>query len=475
MMTQKSTTNILQDESKNNSILNGINWKTTVLIIVLNVIFQLSESYSIIFGFIGAALFLVSLLIIDTDQYVYYYVAIACSRRLMEIYNIPLLSVITIIFFAQRYILSENIYRSRINKQVLLSFVLLLLYSMRFFFLNYSFSAPILVIKLFFCILMLADCFNDCKTKEDVTKTLDLLIFYFSLGVTIACTVSLLINSSTGNLERFSLSEENSTNILSIYAASGISVISTRLFSEISKTMKIVMVVMIAPLLYVGFLTQSRTFIVMLAIIFAWVMAFGVASERYRNIVVKVFIAVMVGVILFLIFGKNTSFYELMNKIIERFTNPKDDDITNGRDIIWKLYMARMLGSAKFMFFGNDGVTPSPAGGSMAHNMYLEMFYTYGLVGLVVIIWIYATLFVTLKKRFAECGFNKSMVFGTLPFILVWVAGMGSHTLLGTMPTIEFFLGVCCIYCTQFSYEKKKPDRDSDLIDAGNLTRRLRN
>lgn len=464
MMTQKSTTKKLQVDSANN-ILNGFNWKTTVLIVVLNIIFQLSETYNEIFGFIGAGLFLVSLLIMDTDQYVYFYVAVACSRSLMDFYNIPLLAVVTVIFFAQKYVFADNFSKNRINKQVLISFVVLLLYSMRFFLTNYSFSTAILVVKLFFCILMFADCFNDCKTKEDVTRMLDLLIFYFSLGVTIACTISLVINSSTGNMERFSISEENSTNILSIYAASGISVIVTRMFSGISKTARIVMIVMIVPLLYVGFLTQSRTFIVMLAIIFAWVMVFGMSSMKYRKTVLKVFFGIVFVVILFLIFGKNTSLYELMNTIIDRFLNPKDDDITNGRTEIWQLYLTRILGSAKYLLFGSDGALPSPAGGSMAHNMYLEMLYTYGLAGLVIIFWIYAILFVTLKRKFAECGYDKPTLFGSLPFILVWVAGMGSHTLLGTMPTIEYFLGVCCIFCTQFSLKEENTESNNLIAE----------
>lgn len=434
---------------KNDETFGSLNLKTFVFIALTVTLFQMGENVSSVFAYIAIGVMLVGSLVIETDQIAIVYIVLAASNRLLNVgNNIPLLPVITIVYIARVYFLQKRYKKVRMDTQMLSILTVFTIYSLRFFFVNFSTVNFILFstsVKLFFSFIMLMDVFKVCQTKDEARIKFNQIVFYMSMGITLTVLISLIFSFTGNSLERFSISIDSGANVLGIYVASSIAASVLIILSENTALLKRVMAIMIVPMAYVGLLTQSRTFVILSIIIILWAAFLGFTNSQTRANTGLFFIIASVVVVLFLIFGRKTNLYNLFYTIIDRFINPRHDDVTGGRTELAKAYLTTIFGSLKYLFFGSDNSLPSPGGGVVAHNMFIEVLYGNGLVGVAMVCAIYVIFFKKIAESFKRLGFTFSLL-GALPFVLCFVGGMSSHTILGAMPTNEFFIGVCSMY-----------------------------
>ena len=90
--------------------------------------------------------------------------------------------------------------------------------------------------------------------------------------------------------------------------------------------------------------------------------------------------------------------------------------------------------------------------------MYIEVLYAHGLVGSAIVTAIYVAFFKRVGDSFKALGFSASFA-GALPLVVCLSGGMASHTILGAMPTNEFFVGICSIYYFYDSSLRRKKAR----------------
>ena len=439
----------LINEFRNDETFKNFNNKTFLLIFVTFFVFQLGENVSNVFSYIGVILLLFSIMFVDQDQIIFFYLIFASSNRIINVAGIPFLPVITLVAFARKYIFDSGFTKKVISRDLLIPFIVFFIFSLRYFLITYSFREFSIAFKLLFSFILLDDYLKDSKSLSDLKLKFNTAIFYLAFGISITCFISMIFTSASENVERFSLSEKSGENVLSIYIAICLACILVILLSSNNTNLyKSVMGILLVPMIYVGLLTQSRTFALLIVVCVIWVLIFGLYNPNTRKGVFSIFIILTSVVVLYMIFGKNTSLYRLVYTVIDRFVNPAKDDITGGRTTIWKYYLYNIKNNAFYFLFGSNtlmGISTK----SVAHNMFLEMWHAYGLFGVGIIAFIYMRLFFNIKKYFADCGKKCNTLVGILPFICVWIGGMTSHTLIGAMPTIEFFIGCTCIFYAQ--------------------------
>lgn len=441
---------------KNDKTFGTLDIKTFAYIALTIIIFQMGENVSSVFDYVGIVVMLVGLLVIDHNQIVFAYIVFSASNRLLNVgNNIPLLPILTIVYMVREYILKKGYKKYGLDTQMLIILAIYILYSMRFFFVDYSFGVFIKTAKLIFSFVMLIDAFKKCSSKDEVKTRFNQLIFYLSFGLTITVFISAIFSSTSNSLDRFSISVDSGANVLGIYVSCAIGAATVMLLSDNTLLLKRVMGLLIIPMAYIGLLTQSRTFVVLMIIMIAWVLIFGFKNDYSRNATVAFAVVGVVVALIFIIFFKNTEIYGLINTIIERFINPRNDDVSGGRTRLAQEYLRVIFSSWKYILFGSDGSLGVVAGGVVAHNMYIEVLYGNGFVGAVIVFAIYTVFFRKIRDSFVKVGFDKAHIEGALPFILCFVGGLSSHTILGVMPTNEFFIGVCAIYYYHTSVSAK--------------------
>lgn len=129
-----------------------------------------------------------------------------------------------------------------------------------------------------------------------------------------------------------------------------------------------------------GFLTNSKTFLVLLCILALLYACNLIASKNRKN-----FVPVIVFVCVFIVVVLACSGYII--DTIERFGecgfDKVLDNIFTGRYSIWKMYLAELASSPMSIFFGK-GVCFEMLGIDM-HSSYIMLLYEYGLIGVLMI------------------------------------------------------------------------------------------
>lgn len=167
--------------------------------------------------------------------------------------------------------------------------------------------------------------------------------------------------------------------VAQILAALGGSLV---LMLQESKKRIIVLGIQSVFLLYCGFLSGSKSFVLIFALIlFLWIVALLSMPRRTGlKIVLLMFLG---GVTLYV--ATSDTFGELINVIITRFSFSNNlDSFTTGRSDLWVSYAKEIFGSAKVFFLGK-GYTNVKVNGRGSHNTIIQSFYQFGLIGVPVL------------------------------------------------------------------------------------------
>lgn len=129
-----------------------------------------------------------------------------------------------------------------------------------------------------------------------------------------------------------------------------------------------------------------------------------------------------------------------VNIVLERFSNDSDaDDLTTGRSTLWARYAENIFSSIFVTIFGNGLDAPLLTQG--AHNLYLEILYYVGSLGMLLIIISYASSFRPIIQDFRSYNFTYKCI-AALTFIILLVVYWSLQGLFGFATYFQFFIAV---------------------------------
>lgn len=456
MSRSKRVDNRIVSAILNDELLGKLDWKVLLFSFFINLFFQLKDYSSSVFGYIGLAVMIAALFVVDNDNHMYLFIAVVGGNRLFSFMGVPLLNVVTAVYFLEKYLFAGAYKKKKIDAGIIAPFIVMVIFCLRFFIEDGSLRMEMIFAKIFLTFVILLDAIQECKTTGELKDKVFLIGIYFSIGMFIACIIPLAIFMAQGNTSRFSMSEKSGENPLAVLLGVGIAFDMVLVMENRSRIVNILMLLMVLPMIYVGVLTQSRSFIFIFLMILAWVAVFGLLNKKTRKTVLIVGIILAVVSVLFWKFGGNIGFHKTIESCVDRIVNPKNDDISNGRTAIWGVYMDSFLTDKKIMFFGSSSSAFGGERKTMAHNMFIEVIYSYGIIGTAIIIWIYGAFIRKLYVNFKRLGCGRINLFGMLPLLMMIAGGMGSHSFMGTQPIVEMFFGLCTMFCSDFKIIQKE-------------------
>lgn len=423
----------------------GLNLWILAAVFVANIFFQLSEVSSSLFLYAGTFVMIGLLFFLDKDDYIYVTVALFSVLRFSQIFNVSVINIITFAYFFRAYVF-ENRYKAEKEKKQLpgrlvIAGTVFILYSLVYVISN--FRTTLTIVKLLFFLIYMVDVFRNMNDREKAEKKFINIQVYYVAGVLIAIFVAMFINPEySREATRMSLSD-GATNQLGISLASCLAFVTLGMTKVTNIKEWSVLAMTALPLLYFCFETQSRTSIVGLIFIFVSTIILGFCQKSSRLWIIMMAVAAVAVLGGLILFAEGTQLHENIMLTIERFVNPKNDDISNGRFELWEIYIDKLSKDYKLFFIGG---TRDDFGGMQAHNMFIEIFANYGFLGTIVVCWLYITVFLEISNAVKYLGKRKIKLLGFIPFALIFIVGMASHSLLNTEPTANFCLGTAMIY-----------------------------
>lgn len=256
------------------------------------------------------------------------------------------------------------------------------------------------------------------------------IVIFLSLG-TIVASLCALNFAGYANIQKYIRIAEYQTIIrrcgfygdANFYVAQILAALSgamSLILQEKKLTKVIVLMTMVSLLVYCGFLSGSKSFVLTAAaILLIWIVA--ILKKRGQAGLKFVVLSCFVGLAAYI--ATSELFSGLIEVIATRFSRSSDfNSFTTGRANIWKSYIDEMFSELKVLFLGK-GFSNVKIGERGSHNSIIQLFYQFGLVGVPVIVyWIVSFYRSSLRKLRNRklFGLNQLMVFvGTF---VPWVA-----------------------------------------------------
>lgn len=233
---------------------------------------------------------------------------------------------------------------------------------------------------------------EDRKKKYDFTQ----IVLFFSLGIIIASMCAMFF-SEYSNIRRFIKVDAYQTIIrrsgfygdANFYVAHILAAMGGALsltLQEKKRSKVIALVVTILFLLYCGFLSGSKSFVLVAAVVLLfWIIA--TLRLRGRMGLKIVLLSCFLGAAIFI--TTSALFGDLIDVIFTRFSGASDmDSLTTGRLGLWKSYVDEIFSDFKVFFLGR-GFSNIKVNGRGSHNTIIQVFYQLGLLGVPALIcWI---------------------------------------------------------------------------------------
>lgn len=291
-----------------------------------------------------------------------------------------------------------------------------------------------MLVLLWFC----ADLFADERVDPLISGRRTLT--HLALGILVSTAVAFVCNPDMLRQTRFALSSDSGENSLGIQCGIVLSIYLLLFIRKQSRAAYALPVILLVAA--VGVLTGSATFLVLCGIAVVWVIATGSLKTKFKFLA----LAAVAGVVLVVILAREGEFGERIAYLIQQIVSPKNDDISNGRFDIWRQYFTLFREQPRVLWLGAGSYT-AVGMDYAAHNFFLEQIVTYGVVGnvLLAIAYGYAGRTLVGRLRARRPGLRID-VGAALPFVLVFAAGMVSHSLFSISQTFLLFIGVYCMY-----------------------------
>ena len=214
------------------------------------------------------------------------------------------------------------------------------------------------------------------------------IVIFFTWGVIIAALCALSFAEYPGirrfiKVDGFAMIVRRSgfygdANFYTAHILSALSGALALILQERKKGKTVLLGITIGFLLYCGFLSASKSFIIVAACIFLlWIVALlRVRGRAGLKITLILFLIVSV-----IYIATSALFSGLIEVVMMRFSFANDlNSLTTGRIGLWESYFKEMLENPKVFFLGM-GFTDVKVNGRASHNTILQTFFQFGLIG----------------------------------------------------------------------------------------------
>jgi O-antigen ligase len=230
------------------------------------------------------------------------------------------------------------------------------------------------------------------------------------------------------------------------------------LLNERKRSKKIVLYLLIAVLLYCGFLSVSKSFaLILICMIFLWIIEILFKRDRISSKLTMI-LALLVGGLYVL---SSLVFTDLLDMMIERFADTGSiSDFTTRRSEIWLNYFRFFEENPIVLLFGK-GYTGELVNNRGSHNVLIQSVYQFGLVGS-------AMLFGWLYQYMREMLHGVSLKSEHVVQLLILLGGsMGPWLGLDLLMFDEFFIIPCFVFMgIKYLYDVSQGDEeDGDLTE----------
>jgi hypothetical protein len=402
-----------------------------------------------IFGYLLVASFLILGFVWSLDKVTVLIIFLAPNYRLFTLTDsdLSLLNILMISHLLSNCIFRPGQYKLLLNSQSYVTISMLILvymvqYVLRYgSFLELAFSVKFILLTAF-ASLMLVKMFKNPINFERVA-------YIYSFGAIFGPIVYMLTDSSFELTSRFSSNTVASANNTAATAAFGIACL---LIILKRKGITMLSLLLILSLLFVGLLTQSRSFLLACLVMVSIFTFLGGNIARAKGIFITIairlsFVVVLVGALYLLL--TLTPLGDVFEYAINRVIHPRNDDITNNRWFLWIFYFEQWTSSILIflMGLGANSINERLGVDYVAHNFLLEAAVSYGFIGLTLIIAMYLKIW----RQFTVKNISKSWTVAMMPLIISIMTSFTGHGLMGMQFMFQFVVSIIALnYISQY-------------------------
>ena len=249
---------------------------------------------------------------------------------------------------------------------------------------------------LFFCCMLLFPLIASEKEKAYDFYT---MIVFFSIGIISAAlssqqlvvfpTISrYIIVHSYQSITRL-CGYYGDPNFYSAHVTAAIAGVLVLTLNEIKLSRKIFLYIILAVLLYCGFLSVSKSFfLIFVCLVLFWILEVLFRKGKVSSKLMMI-MALAVGGAFIL---SSILFTDLVDMMLERFigSNKSISELTTGRSELWLNYFRAFEDNPLILFFGK-GFTDELVNYRASHNIVIQSIYQFGIPGsLLLLVWFFA-------------------------------------------------------------------------------------
>lgn len=424
-----------------------VNKKEMILLIMvgilIEILFYIANNGHSSLSYLGALLICIVSLGLDIKKNIFIFMLFVANQRILVLPNNDI-SLINIIMFT---IVFKQVYfeKFRISYNTFFLISTFIIYSIIPSIIGHNFGIIIMAIKASLLILMLV---NFRYSSNNLLELYLKCIMYFILGVIIMGIIGIIFDGDfvLGTKYRFSGSKLNNPNDFSMLV-----IFSMSLLLYIHNKMLInnkLFPIAILSLMFFGLITQSRTFVLGLAVIASFYLFIFLKPKFKFSIKIKNIIQGVIFLIIILIIMFTPFFTSAIDASLERILNPRRGDISGSRFNLWIQYYELLITNIKYLLFGvgssmdilnNYGID------QVAHNFIIELIVDFGILGTLITYFLFYNLKNIIIGEHIK-GFKIKHFIALMPMTVLLVLSLTRHSPLNISFIIQFTISCMVIF-----------------------------
>lgn len=392
-----------------------------------------------VFTYINYILTAIMALVLPLEKLLLFEMAILPLNRLISIGSITSPVCVMLIGIIRHLMNMKG--KLRISRRFSITFLLLILYGSLAVIWGESQALPVMKMSA----MLLFYIWEMQYVKQNGNDVYMDCVSYVSLGCVLSTALALLLDpSSLGKtVVRFTASVDGSQNVLGILNA----VCCLHCYYILTRCRdcsKVKLFLLTIGLLISGFMTGSRSYLLVIGVGLLFFILYDIFSAKMTRIIKVSLSFLLLGFGVFIWFNRSQLVQHIISSFVYRFNKYASRDISNGRYALWGEYFAAFRENPKYLWLGNMRYDEIGIH-NVAHNMIIEQIATYGIIGSIIIVALYACAARDIKC-FAGYEYHKRSFAALIPTIAFLCASMFSHTLLGVTQTAILFIGFIAIF-----------------------------
>lgn len=381
--------------------------------------------------------------------YILYFVPWAYAIK----FSFDQLSLLTVLSALYCMICVLYIFMNRVSVSIYYLVIIFGVFIYGFFSLIVNPDATIIGILSFllkFVVIYFATLFVQQKEKIPV------YILFHALGLTVSGGVSFMGNSlpviqnyiasytvlytvnTTGTLYTRFAGMDMDPNYFSIQALIAIACLGYLLFTNqiaMSVSQKVSAYSFITLLSIMGVLSLSKMFLISFGIFLIVIISITLQNNLKKGLYYLLIVSSVIGGAIYL-------FYDyLYEAFFFRFFSEGTGagSITTGRSEIWAEYYFEITGNARVLFLGN-GISDQFLNDHISHNMYLIAWYYLGLIGIILFLFLFSSMYFQLKTNLQIKSSFSLLSISIIPLLIVLLANFSLDSFVMDYFGIHVFL-----------------------------------